>query len=182
VPELSDEKYMDQLQAGRLESMTVLFDRYHAAIYRYVLKQTGDAELSQELTQQIFVRVFERRASFSGREGKFRPWLYKISRNLWMDHLRVAGPKTRMTVELTEIYETADIQERNFTEEEFKRLDFAIRLLPDDLKESIILSKYQYLKYAEIAQIMQISEAAVKTRVHRAIKTLREIYFDKSDK
>jgi RNA polymerase sigma-70 factor (ECF subfamily) len=182
VPELSDEKYMDQLRGGQFDAMTVLFGRYQTAIYRYFFKQSFDSSISQELTQQVFVRAFEKRDSFSGREGMFRPWLYRIARNLWLDHVRVAGPKNKKTVELTGSFEVAHIQEKNFTEEDFKQLDRAIKLLPEELKEPIILSKYQQLKYAEIARIMDISEAAVKTRIHRAIKTLREIYFDKTDK
>jgi len=112
----------------------------------------------------------------------FRPWIYRIARNLWLDHLRVAGPKNKNTIELTQSFEAVHSQEMNFTEEDFNQLDRAINLLPEELKELIILSKYQCLRYAEIARIMDISESAVKTRIHRAIKTLREIYFDKTDK
>ena len=71
MPELSDEKYMEQLQGGQFDAMTVLFSRYQAAIYRYFFKQSFDSSLSQELTQQVFVRAFEKRISFSGREGMF---------------------------------------------------------------------------------------------------------------
>ena len=182
MPELSDEKYMEQLRGGRFDAMTILFSRYQAAIYRYFFKQTFDGALSQELTQQLFVRAFEKRDSFSGREGMFRPWVYRIARNLWLDHLRVAGPKNKNTIELTQSFEAVHSQEMNFTEEDFNQLDRAIKLLPEELRELIILSKYQSLRYAEIARIMDISESAVKTRIHRAIKTLREIYFDKTDK
>lgn len=182
MPELSDEKYMEQLRAGQFDAMTVLFCRYQAAIYRYFFKQSFDSSLSQELTQQVFVRTFEKHDSFSGREGMFRPWLYRIAHNLWMDHVRVAGPKNKKTIELNPSFEIAHIQEKNFTEEDFNQLDRAIKLLPEELKELIILSKYQCLRYAEIARILDISEAAVKTRIHRAINTLREIYFDKTDK
>ena len=65
MPELSDERLMDDLQQGQLEAMTSLFNRYHGPIYRYFIKLSYDNMLGQELTQQLFIKVYEKRETFS---------------------------------------------------------------------------------------------------------------------
>jgi len=179
VPELSDEIYMHQLNSGDFQAMSRLFTKYQAPMFGYFLKQSFDRTLSQELTQQLFIRVFEKRNSFSGKEGMFRPWMYRIANNLWLDHIRRSGALKHSLTELSDGHDPPGIDEQGFKEEDFLRLDQALQLLPAEEKQLLILSKYQGLRYAEVAEIMEISEAAVKTRVHRALKMLRTLFFSK---
>ena len=179
MPELSDEIYMRRLQNGEFDAMSILFTKYQAPMFGYFLKQCFDPSVSQELTQQLFIRVFEKRTSFSGKEGMFRPWMYRIAHNLWIDYNKRFATSKFPVMELTDVHDQTDIDERGFDEEDFVRLDQALQRLPPDEKQLIILTKYQQLKYAEVGQILDLSETAVKTRVHRALKMLRNIFFSK---
>lgn len=171
---------MRRLQNGEFQAMSMLFVKYQAAMFGYFLKQSFDRSTSQELTQQLFIKVFEKRNSFSGRDSMFRPWMYRIAHNLWLDHIKRFGPNKQFLAELTDRHDQQSIEENQFDEEDFLRLDQALQQLPTDDKQLMILSKYQGLKYAEVAEIMDLSEGAVKTRVHRALKMLRTIFFSKS--
>lgn len=173
---------MADLKGGQLDAMTTLFERYQAPIYRYFVRLTYDNNLSQEFTQQVFIRVFEKRNSFSGDAGLFRPWIYRIAHNLWLDYLKVHAPKKKAMVEWNQEHDYPhDYDTTNFTDEDFQRLGRTLELLSEEPKQLLILSRYQGLKYGEIAQMMNTSEGAIKVRMHRALKTLREIYFDKAN-
>ena len=170
---------MDDLQQGQLEAMTSLFNRYHGPIYRYFIKLSYDNMLGQDLTQQLFIKVYEKRETFSGHAGMFRPWIYRIAHNLWLDYLRVHAPKKKVTIEWkNDLDPEAHESETEFGEEDFERLNRTIEKLPDDLQQLIILHRYQGLRYGEIAQMLHSTEGAIKVRMHRALKLLRELYFD----
>ena len=111
----------------------------------------------------------------------FRPWIYRIAHNLWLDYLRVHAPKKKATIEWKNDHEhEVEESEPGFNEEDFERLNRTIEQLPDDLQQLIILHRYQGLRYGEIAQMLNSTEGAVKVRMHRALKLLRELFFDKA--
>lgn len=168
---------MGLVQLGKLNYMELLFLRYQKPLYNYFLKCTYDREESQDLTQNTFMRVMKYRQTYRTDLG-FRNWLFRIARNLVMDHFR--GNKARH-----DSYDTTEheIEDKGQAESELRhenenRLYEAMDQLPHDKRELLVMSKLQGMKYEDIAAIRDTSEGAIKVQVHRAVALLRKIYFD----
>jgi len=167
---------MGSVKRGNLSDLSVLFDRYHVKLYNFFLKLTFDRTVSQDLTQNLFYRIMKYRHTFNT-DKSFKSWIYQMARNVHNDHFN----QNRRTMDRFRHVESYDhnIAEpvENYSEEEFSRLDQALSKLHPDQLEIIVLSRYQGLNYEEISRISNSTVAAIKIRMHRAIKHLREIYF-----
>jgi RNA polymerase sigma factor (sigma-70 family) len=173
----SDGELMQAVQGGDLSQLGLLFERYHVAVYRYCLRMTSKPDLSEDMVQEAFTRVLKYARTF--REGtNFRAWMFRVARNVCNDHFRkyrretpLEEPEARASAEPL----VAETLER---EEDLGRLRVALEQLPEDRRELLILSRFERRKYDEIAQLLDCSVGAVKVRVHRAVKQLREIYLE----
>lgn len=176
MAEITDEILMKHVKDGRLEEMSVLFERYHLRIYNFFFRLTYNIDISQDLTQNLFYRMIKYRSSYK-EEYSVKSWIFQIARNLHADFCN--DEKKSGEVLLKSENYPADIAEENneFHEEDYQRLDWALSNLSPGQKEMIILSRYQGLKYEEISEIMNQSVPAIKVAIHRAIKQLRGIYF-----
>jgi RNA polymerase sigma-70 factor (ECF subfamily) len=138
---------------------------------------TGDRALSEDLVQEVFLRMLRYRDTFhSG--SQFRGWMYQIARNVRMDHFR---SNLRQDAVLSES-EPAPATAPSHLEmkEQTALLERALRALAEDKREILVLARYQEMTYAEIAALLNIEVGAVKVRVHRALKELREIFLKMS--
>jgi RNA polymerase sigma factor (sigma-70 family) len=193
VPELSDEKIMLRVKEGQLSELTELFERYHVKLYHFFLRMTLDGPLSEDLTQNLFYRIIRYRQSFEPSNGNFRSWVYRMARNIYADHLRQeerlpgrrsargnSGEPEEAAERVAGEAEWAMGPEAGYTEEHFEKLDLALAQLSPDQREILVLSRYQGLKYAEISQIKDLSIAAIKVQVYRALRQLRSLYFKQS--
>lgn len=169
---LTDEELMNRVAGGDLEGMRLLFERYNAWIYNFFLQMVPDREICQDLTQSTFYKVIRYKSSYNG--GKFSSWIFQIARNLRTDHFRKAG-RHGATESIENIPEMAQVVEDN---DNVAKLKQALKKLPEDDREILLLSRFQGLKYAEIAELLKSTEGAVKLKAHRAIKKLRTIYFE----
>jgi RNA polymerase sigma factor (sigma-70 family) len=177
VPELSDEKIMLLVKEGQVSELTELFERYHVRLYNFFLRLTLDGPLSEDLTQNLFYRIIRYRQSFEPSNGNFRSWMYRMARNIYADHLRQEGRSPARRGEPEEAAERAAAPEAGYTEEHYEKLDLALAQLSPEQREILVLSRYQGLKYAEISQIKDLSVAAIKVQVYRALRQLRSLYF-----
>jgi len=187
VPELSDEEIMLRVKEGQLSELTELFERYHVKLYHFFLRMTLDGPLSEDLTQNLFYRIIRYRQSFEPSKGNFRTWVYRMARNIYADHLRQeerlpsrAGWKGDSGEATEDAVERAVGPEAGYTEEHYEKLDLALGQLSPDQREILVLSRYQGLKYAEISQIKDLTIAAIKVQVYRALRQLRSLYFKQS--
>jgi len=173
---MSDEYIMKNIKDGRLEELSVLFERYHLRIYNFFFRLTFNMEISQDLTQNLFYRIIKYRNSYK-EDYTVKSWIFQIARNLHADYCN-NEKRTGELILKAENY-PADAEEENntYTEEDYQRLDRALEALPQQQREMIVLSRYQGLKYEEISEIMNQSVPAIKVAIHRAIKHLRGIYF-----
>ncbi|GGA86690.1 hypothetical protein GCM10011511_07190 [Puia dinghuensis] len=165
------------VKEGHLSELTVLFDRYHVALYRFFFHLTVDRAASEDLTQNLFYRVIRYRQSYEPSQGSFRSWIYRMARNVHFDFCK---QEQKTPGRLTDPAETEDqIADRltGYTEEQYLRLEEVLARLPVEQREILVLSRYQGLKYEEISRIKDISVAAIKVQVYRALKQLRTLYF-----
>jgi RNA polymerase sigma factor (sigma-70 family) len=169
---VADEELMVQVRNGEVEMLGVLFDRYQTPLYNFYTKMTQDRAVSEDLVQDVFLRILRYRQSY--RPGTaFRTWMYQIARNARLDHVRKVKPEEPLTAEPIAAAPSSDWAQQK---QEALLLQRALMLLPEDKREILILSRYQELKYEQIARLMSCEVGAVKVRVHRALQQLREIY------
>ena len=169
---------MLKVKSGDLDKMGLLFQRYHRQLFGFLFHMTQQREASEDMMQNVFYRMLRSRHTYTG-EGEFRTWMYHLARNVLKDHLKQT--RRRGNVATIADYEeripsgaTADEQvERKL---EIKALEKALESLTPESREVLVLSRFQELKYAEIADVLEISVGAVKVRVHRAINQLKELY------
>ncbi|MGA0559515.1 RNA polymerase sigma factor [Larkinella sp. VNQ87] len=169
---------MLQVKDGNLEKMGLLFERYHRALFGFLYHMTGQTDTSEDLVQNVFYRMLKYRHTFTG-EGEFRTWMYHLARNVLADHVRKNKPSRHQ-------YDVADFVEKIGggtaadealqKEQELASLHDALRRLCPENREILILSRFQELKYEEIARILDTTEGAVKVRVHRAMHELKRLY------
>ncbi len=170
--QLSDEYIMEKVKSGNNDYMTEIFYRYNNQILNYFFRLSGNLEDSQDLTQSVFLRILKYRKSFN-QSKSFKSWIYSVSKNI----LNTNYQSKMINTENTEIIN--QLEDTNINDDEYDlRLYRTINLLSDEYKELIILSKFQGLKYKEIAEIFSTTEASIKNKIFRALDKLRKIYFE----
>ncbi|HYM59455.1 MAG TPA: RNA polymerase sigma factor [Thermoanaerobaculia bacterium] len=173
---LSDQELMKLVQAGDFTPASEIYDRYSARIYNFAFRFLKNSEAAEDATQEVFVKMLKHANQFHG-DAKLSTWLFSITANWCRDYLRKADNKTKETEEVL-ISLPASSEERPDrrleTRENELRIQKALQVLTPEQREAILLSRYQGLSYAEIAQIAGCSEGAVKTRVFRAMETLKK--------
>ena len=168
--ELSDESLMRKVAGGDLDVLQILFRRHHKYIFNFLYKMSGDSMLSEDMTQEVFYKVIKHRSSYDN--GKFISWIFTIARNTFRTHYRRNKENHRCLESIDYKYLEAE------TEKDYSDLMKALNKLDQGDKELLVLHKFQKIKYREIAEITESTPGAVKTRISRAMKKLRTIYFE----
>lgn len=171
---LSDEQLMRRVQNGELDHMRPLFDRYHVRIYNYCLRLSSDREVSKDLTQEVFYRAMKFRDTY--RAKSFSTWLYSIARNLCYDHYKDRRRSEKQAQELRVLRER-EAEESPAAPGNVNQLNAALQQLPIADRELIVMHKYQGMKYREMATITHSTVGAVRTKTHRALHKLKDLYF-----
>src|ERR1700682_3066506 len=94
-----DEDLMLEVRDGAGETLGVLFDRYQTPLFNFYSKMTGDRILSEDLVQEVFLRILKYRQSYTP-GTPFRSWMYQIARNARLDHFRKQRPETSWSAEM----------------------------------------------------------------------------------
>ncbi len=173
---LSDQELMRIVQAGDLSPASEIYDRYSGRIYNFALRFLKNSEAAEDATQEVFVKMIRHASQFQG-DAKLSTWLFSITANWCRDFLRKADNKSKESddVLVTLPAPAEQSPDRNLEQRENEaRIQRALKALTPEQREAILLSRYQGLSYAEIAQISGCSEGAVKTRVFRAMETLKK--------
>jgi len=158
------------------EAFGLLYERHVRRIYNYIYYRTGNHHDAEDLTARVFQRALRHVAGFEDKGVPFSAWLYRIAHNLvanWHrdrsrrsvvsleDHVVVSGPSTQPEAEA-------------IAGEEQARLLQAVRRLPGERQQLLILKFVERLSNAEIGQVMGRTEGAIKSLYHRTLGALRE--------
>ena len=169
----TDSSLMQRVQAGETAQLALLFERHHVALFRYALALTGDRALSEDLVQEVFFRVIKYARSYDPNLS-FRVWLYGMARNAHFD----SRNKRRHEVldhPLHEIESSEAMPDEVLNQKQNAQLlQEALLRLPPERREVLMLSRFHDLRYDEIGRILNCEVGAVKVRVYRALKELRE--------
>ncbi len=170
----TDDALMCRVRDGDAQALAPLFDRYHAALLNFYLRTTGNRASSEDLVQDVFVRILKYRRTY--RPGsRFLTWMYSIARHARLDYYR----RRRAEVEWDDAYAvTPNRGDPAETAQHQHVLALALQRLPTDKREVLVLSRFQGLRYEEIAELLKCEPGAVKVRVHRAMRALRSFFHE----
>lgn len=169
-----DDELMLAYAEGDASAFAELYDRHADAVYAFCVRRLGDEAAAADVLQETFRRIIDARDRFEPR-GRFRSYLFTVARSACVDHVR-----SRRDDERLEELRQGGFQPQssdpapgsNFeTEEALRRL---LALLTEEQREVLILAKYHGFPYTEIAEMTGTTEAAVKQKVYRALRRLRE--------
>lgn len=179
--ELNDDEAIIRASRGDGEAFSVLYQRYVRRIYNYIYYRTGNQHDAEDLTERVFFRALNHIRNYNNRGLPFSAWLYRIAHNLVANWYR--DTKRRKEVPLDDHAYTisrGDLPESELMKlQEVEGLLKALRRLPVDRQNLLILKFVEHLSNDEIAQILGRTEGAVKSLYHRTLLSLRdEIGFD----
>ncbi|WP_215136043.1 RNA polymerase sigma factor [Hymenobacter sp. ISL-91] len=174
---VSDETLMEQVRGDDLDQLTPLFERYHGPLFNFLFRLCGCRETSQDLVQNVFLRVLKYRASYQPGQP-FRAWVYQLARHIHHDHWQ----KNRRPPDDVDGFEGTTTHRRAAlagmaASQEHAALQDALGLLPVAQREILVLHRFQGFSYAEIGELLACSEGAARVKAHRALEALRQVYF-----
>ena len=183
---VSDRELVAIAVSGFDGSFEELVRRYQRPISAYVYRMVGNYESALDLTQEIFIKVYNSLNRYRA-EFKFSTWIYKIAHNAAVDHLRrtatreqslVLGPEGD-TFDLP--LESARLSPEQESEQKERRgeIEAVVRALPANYRELIILRHSQDLSYEEIVEVTGLPLGTVKNRLFRAREMMRQQFVDK---
>ncbi|SHK90637.1 RNA polymerase sigma factor [Rhodothermus profundi] len=187
LQQMSDEDLMEQFQAGTVEAFNILVERYSERLMHYLYGFLGDARRCEDLLQETFLRVYRNRHSYQ-RIAKFSTWLYTIAGNLARSEYRKRKRRRVYSIQSVnrddEEYEIA-LPDETFAPDKHaesiiqdKYIQEALRSIPPDFREVVVLRDVQQLTYEEIAQITGLPMGTVKSRINRGRTKLQALLKD----
>ena len=175
----TDHELMVAVRAGDVAKLGLLFERYQQRLYAFFVRLTNQPAVSEDLVQVVFYRILKYRHTYRD-EGKFTAWIYHLARKVAADHFRKHA-RTPSPTDPTDLHQQADDgatpEVRAATTDDLELLRVALTHLPLEHREVLVLSRLQNIEHKEIARLHDCSVGAVKVRVHRALKELRDVYF-----
>lgn len=174
-------KLVRQCMAGDSQAWQQLVVSQHRRIYAICYRFTGSSTDAEDLTQDVFLKLYKNLASFDTQKGSFQTWITTLARNLLVDHFR----RTRLDRASDSLDATFDgeedgqtmgdrladprpSQEQHVASLELKvKVQNALKQLSPELREAVILRDLEDMDYKEIAQVLRIPEGTVKSRISR---------------
>ena len=154
-------------QRGDERAFSIIVRTYEQPVFNYVLRLTGDRSLSEDLTQEVFLRVFQGLPGFSLR-SRFTTWLFQVTKNRVLDELRASERRPRAVVALEDIPPLEVVDAPMERVEAIDAVWRAVEALNVDLKMALLLRDVVGLSYTEIADSLEITLATVKWRIYKA--------------
>jgi len=154
-------------QRGDERAFTLIVRAYETPVYNYVLRLVGDRALAEDLTQEVFLRVFQGLARFSLR-SKFTTWLFQVTKNRVLDELRAVERRPRAVVTIDDVPPLEVVDAPLERTETIGAVWRAVEELNVDLKMALLLRDVVGLSYHEIADSLEITLATVKWRIYKA--------------
>jgi len=182
LTKLADGELVQTAVAGREASFEELVRRYQRPIAAYVYRMVGDYDSALDLTQEVFIKVYNSLARYRS-EFKFSTWIYKIAHNAEIDHLRRHAVREQALTGSVdgERREVAIESRRPTPEQESERrerrseIESVVQLLQASYRELIVLRHSHDLSYDEIAEVTGLPLGTVKNRLFRAREAMRDL-------
>ena len=184
---VDDSVLLNRFKSGNNNSFHSLFLRHKKRIFNYINSKVLDVDISNDILQETFIKVFKiiRKGSYN-EQGKFLPWILRISHNLVMDHFRYKK-RSKMIYEKDLYYTFSNIKSSDDAFKEkiisdktlSKTLSKMIDQLPESQKEIVKLRFFENLSFKEIAEMNNISINTALGRMRYAVQNIRKIVEEK---
>ncbi|MCC5850189.1 MAG: RNA polymerase sigma factor [Verrucomicrobia bacterium] len=171
MQETDEELMMRVARKDHEEALVALIEKYRGPLVNHFMRRGVQHEY-EDLAQETFVRLYKARKRYRVR-AKFRTYLYHIAHRVWVDHVRKSSRKTRRETAFRDEPrpESGDAPDMHGHD-----VDWALSQLSPPHRDVVVYSVFDQLSHEEIAEIMDIPEGTVKSRLHHALRKLREIF------
>ncbi|HCV83052.1 MAG: hypothetical protein CMP12_03575 [Zunongwangia sp.] len=170
---LTDEELMSMVAKDHLDEMRILYERYHQWIYNFFIQMIRDKDICEDLMQTTFYKAIKYRKSYQG--GQFDSWIFRIARNLSYDYFK-SQKNQYQNEDHTIIHQIKEDEED--TNDDIIKLKMVMQKLTPEEREIIVLSRFQEMRYLQIAEVLGSTENAIKIKAHRTLKKLKKLFFE----
>lgn len=165
----------DLAQTGNSEALGKIYDAYFDRIYNFIYYRTSHQQIAEDLTEEVFIKVFRALPSLKGGLPKLNGWIFQIARNTVIDHYRKNNPVVGIEeAENTVVYETS-IVDAVQAQTDQRTIVHALAQLPPEQQEVIKLKFLEEFEISEIAVMLGKSEGNIRIIQYRALTKLRDI-------
>jgi RNA polymerase sigma factor (sigma-70 family) len=179
-----DRADMERLKAGQEAALNDLMARHATPVFHFLFRLTGSEDDANDLSQETFVRVFKSKDTYRS-EHRFSTWLYAIAANLARNHFRwrsrhpgvsldTENPETGQSLASTLPSNSPRPSDESLARERAEMVRAAVKHLPEDLREAIVLCEWEERSVAEAAAILETTPKAIESRLYRARHILRD--------
>ncbi len=169
---------MLKVKKGDLEKLSLLYHRYSRRVFGFFYRLTGDGATSEDLVQNVFMRILKYKHTYA-EDGKFDTWVFHMARNIHIDHYKKNSRyswQEDMGDWETKLRDDNNAEVKVEKGEELGILRQALQSLAPEKRELIEMTRFQKLKYEQVASMLGVTEGTIKVRVHRILKELRQAY------
>lgn len=172
-----EEELVVRAVQGDARAFGALYSLYYDAVYRYVYFRTGNVIVAEDLTENVFLKAWRAIGSSARGRLRFSSWLYRIARNVVVDHYRTRRDDVRVGTGHLRLAEEEHLGPEALTlrREEVKELQRAIARLPEEQQQVIVLRFIEGLTHAEVSEILGKTEEACRVIQYRGLKVLSRL-------
>lgn len=168
--ESSDLFIIERLQNGEKNALYTLYDKYSGALYGVILRICRDRDLSEDLLQESFIKIWEKIESYDPSKGRFYTWAYRIVRNTTLNQLRKSSPLIQ--TDDIGVYENKEVETSLNKHEELSGI---VEKLEPHHREAIMLVYFRGYTHREAHEEMKVPLGTFKSYVRQALLRLREM-------
>ncbi|XWX03719.1 sigma-70 family RNA polymerase sigma factor [Aggregatilineales bacterium SYSU G02658] len=168
-----------RIAQGDERALEALYDAYASRVYGLALRVMGDESLAQEVTQDVFLKVWQRPHTWNPERGQFSSWLLTVARYTAVDRLRAEALRSGRSVPLLDEFDAPTDADPDPAEHD--RLRALLRRLPDEQRQVIELAYFRGLTHSELAAALNLPLGTVKTRLRAGLQKLRALLINPND-
>jgi RNA polymerase sigma-70 factor (ECF subfamily) len=181
---IRDEAILELIALSQESALSELYDRYSRLIYSLAFNSLGDQDLAEEVTQDVFLRVWKKADTYRPDQGKVSLWLGSITRNRAIDVIRRLKSRPEgyaVPWALAESFdppESVNVEKEVESSQQRQRVRLAITQLPEEQRQALAYAYFQGLTHREIANLLGEPLGTIKTRIRSAMQKLRQYLED----
>jgi len=174
---LQDRITATKIRDGDVKTFEAFINQYQDKVFNYCLRLSNNFQIAEELTQEVFMKVYQNINRYDYKKAALSTWLFKIAHNLTLNFLR-DNVQPNMDTNLDTAAFSTSPEDQYLIKEKYERLLIALQAIPLEGRELILLKDYLGFSCQELASIFDIPVGTVKSRLHMLRKRLRELVGD----
>ncbi len=182
-----DENLIRLITEGQSAALGALYDRYGRLVFSLAFQVTNDAAVAEEITQEVFLQIWNKAGSYQAAQGKVTTWITSVARHRAIDSLRRRGARPEghqvdfEDNEAPELVDPTGVEEQVEFSQRSRTVRQAIAQLPPEQQKALALAYFKGLTHQEIADLTGEPLGTVKTRIRLAMLKLKQILIDNID-